>query len=100
MELLPDSSTFIFANGQEALASEKCRVWSTDFSIIDEGEVPLLMSVRGTPEKIIFIAYMTDSVVKDCEVCQKTKPAPPESRFSGVRAKDFGGVFSSWITVR
>ena len=29
---------------------------------------------------------------KDCEICQKTKPAPPRSRFSGVRAKDFGDV--------
>ena len=33
-----------------------------------------------------------DGVVKDCEICQKTKPAPPRSRFSGVRAKDFGDV--------
>ena len=27
VELLPDSSTFNFANGQKALASEKCRIW-------------------------------------------------------------------------
>ena len=33
-----------------------------------------------------------DGVVKDREICQKTKPAPPRSRFSGVRAKDFGDV--------
>ena len=32
-----------------------------------------------------------DSVVKDCEI-PTTKPAPPRSRFSGVRAKDFGDV--------
>ena len=32
------------------------------------------------------------SVVRDCEVYQKTKPVPPRSRFSGVRAKDFGDV--------
>ena len=73
MELLPDSSTFNFANGQKALAREKCRIWFsfepplfTDFSIIDEGKVPFLMSLpqmknlgvsldlRGTPEKILF----------------------------------------------
>ena len=33
-----------------------------------------------------------ESVVKECETCQKTKPAPPRSRFSGVRAKEFGDV--------
>ena len=73
VELLPDSSTFNFANGQKALAREKCRIWFsyepplfTDFSIIDEGKVPFLMSLpqmknlgvsldlRGTPEKILF----------------------------------------------
>ena len=73
VELLPDSSTFNFANGQKALAREKCRIWFsyepplfTDFSIIDEGKVPFLMSLpqmknlgvsldlRGTPEKIVF----------------------------------------------
>ena len=27
VELLPDSSTFNFANGQKALAREKCRIW-------------------------------------------------------------------------
>ena len=27
VELLPDASTFNFANGQEALAREKCRIW-------------------------------------------------------------------------
>ena len=73
VELLPDSSTFNFANGQKALAREKCRIWFsyepplfTDFSIVDEGKVPFLMSLpqmknlgvsldlRGTPEKILF----------------------------------------------
>ena len=73
VELLPDSSTFNFANGQKALAREKCRIWFsyepplfTDFSIIDEGKVPFLMSLpqlknlgvsldlRGTPERILF----------------------------------------------
>ena len=73
VELLPDSSTFNIANGQKALAREKCRIWFsyepplfTDFSMIDEGKVPFLMSLpqmknlgvsldlRGTPEKILF----------------------------------------------
>ena len=52
VELLPDSSTLNFANGQKALAREKCRIWFsyepplfTDFSIIDEGKVPFLMSL-------------------------------------------------------
>ena len=73
VELLPDSSTFNFANGQKALARETCRTWFsyepplfTDFSIIDEGKVPFLMSLpqmknlgvpldlRGTPERILF----------------------------------------------
>ena len=35
---------------------------------------------------------MHDGVVKECETCQKTKPAPPRSRFSGVRAREFGDV--------
>ena len=45
-------STFNFANGQKALAREKCRIWLsyepplfTDFSIIDEGKVPFLTSL-------------------------------------------------------
>ena len=73
VERLPDSSTLNFANGQKALAREKRRIWFsyepplfTDFSIIDEGKVPFLMSLpqmknlgvflhlRGTPEKILF----------------------------------------------
>ena len=33
-----------------------------------------------------------ENVVKECETCQKTKPAPPRSRSSGVRAKEFGDV--------
>ena len=35
---------------------------------------------------------MYENVVKECEICQKTRPAPPRSRFSGVRAKEFGDV--------
>ena len=38
------------------------------------------------------IYRMYENVVKECETCQKTKPAPPRSRFSGVRAKEFGDV--------
>ena len=38
------------------------------------------------------IYRLYESVVKECETCQKTKPAPPRSRFSGVRAKEFGDV--------
>ena len=38
------------------------------------------------------IYRMYENVVKECEICQKTKPAPPRSRFSGVRAKEFGDV--------
>ena len=33
-----------------------------------------------------------DNVVKDCEVCQKTKPAPLRAQYAGVRAKNFGDV--------
>ena len=42
-----------------------------------------------------------DGVVKDCKICQKTKPAPPRSRFSGVRAKGLWrrGVHA-WTTAR
>ena len=73
VELLPDSSTLNFANGRKALAREKCRIWFsyepplfTDFSIVDEGKVPFLMSLlqmknlgvsldlRGTSERILF----------------------------------------------
>ena len=38
------------------------------------------------------IYRLYESVVKECETCQKTKPAPPRSRFSGVRAREFGDV--------
>ena len=38
------------------------------------------------------IYRLCENVVKECETCQKTKPAPPRSRFSGVRAKEFGDV--------
>ena len=38
------------------------------------------------------IYRLYESVVKECETCQKTKPAPPRSRFTGVRAKEFGDV--------
>ena len=70
VDLLPDPSTFNFANGQQALAREKCRIWFSydpplfaDFSIIDEGKVPFLMALpqmknlgvsldlRGTPDE-------------------------------------------------
>ena len=73
VELLPGPSAFNFANGQRALASEKCRIWFsyepplfTDFSIIDKGKVPFLMSLpqmkdlgvsldlRGSPQRILF----------------------------------------------
>ena len=43
------------------------------------------------PEGVYAIGVY-DNVVKGFEICQKTKPAPPRSRFSGVRAKDFGDV--------
>ena len=33
-----------------------------------------------------------DSAVADCGICQKTKSAPPRSRFSGVRAKGFADI--------
>ena len=38
------------------------------------------------------VKHLFDSIVRDCEICLKTKPAPPRSRFSGVRAKNFGDV--------
>ena len=37
-------------------------------------------------------ASIYDAVAKDCEVRQKTKPAPPRARLSGVRATNFGDV--------
>ena len=51
-EILPSSGTFNFANSQTSNVTEKCRVWfpttpacSTDFDIVEEGDVPLLMSL-------------------------------------------------------
>ena len=93
VELLLDSSTFNFANGQRALASEKCRIWfsyepplftdfSTDFSISDEGKVPFLMSLpqmknlsvspdlRGAPENILFTGL--DKELLSIEIEQDT----------------------------
>ena len=72
VELLPDSSTFNFREWSEGLGEREVQKFSyepplfTDFSIIDEGKVPFLMSLpqmknlgvsldlRGTPEKILF----------------------------------------------
>ena len=49
---------------------------------------------RGTTELFLpeGIYRLYDHVVKDCEVCQKTKPAPPRARFSGVRTVTFGAT--------
>ena len=45
VELLPDSSTFNFANGQKALAREKCRIWFS-MSHLCSPTSPLLMKAR------------------------------------------------------
>ena len=94
VELLPDSSTFNFAHGQRALASEKCRIWFlcepplfTDFSIIDEGKVPFLMSLpqvknlgvtldpRATPEKTVFhTGFMKGGCIKTYASKTSMKP--------------------------
>ena len=52
-EILPSQGTFSFANSQTSRVTQKCRVWFptsvepiwTDFDIIEEGDVPLLMSL-------------------------------------------------------
>jgi len=52
-ELLPSKGTFSFANSQTSQVRQKCRVWFptadepiwTDFDIVEEGSVPLLMSL-------------------------------------------------------
>ena len=112
VEQLPDSSTFNFANGQKTLAREKCRIWFsyepplfTDFSIIDEGKVPFLISppqmknlgvaldLRGTPERILFhigllkgqgvplhrnrAGHLTLDVI---EICKKAKASAHKGR--------------------
>ena len=47
VELLPDSSTLNFANGQKALAREKCRIWfSCAVSHLCSPTSPLLMKAR------------------------------------------------------
>ena len=52
IEIQLDASTFNFAKAQQTLAQEKRRIWLsespplfTDFSIINEGNVPFLMSL-------------------------------------------------------
>ena len=52
IEILPTNSNFNFANSQSASCTEKCRIWFpfspafwTDFDIVEEGNVPLLMSL-------------------------------------------------------
>ena len=51
-EVLPTQGKFNFANSQTTTCTEKMRVWfptqppvSTDFDIVEEGNVPLLMSL-------------------------------------------------------
>ena len=51
-ELLPSVGKFSFANSQTTEVTEKCRVWFpteppvwTDFDIVEEGKVPMLMSL-------------------------------------------------------
>ena len=51
-EVLPTQGKFNFANSQTTTRTEKMRVWfpttppvSTDFNIVEEGNVPLLMSL-------------------------------------------------------
>ena len=89
VELLPDASTFNFANGQKALAREKCRIWFSKHYHMSSAQFRRRTSELYLPEGIY---RMYENVVKECEICQKTKPAPPRSRFSGVRAKEFGDV--------
>ena len=62
-EVLPSTATLSFANSHTSRVTEKCKVWTntnppiTDFDIIEEGTVPMLMSPRIelTPE----CAYLT-----------------------------------------
>ena len=57
VEPRPDSSTFNFANGRKALASEKCRIWFsyepplfTDFSFLDEGKGRKVLFLMSLPQ--------------------------------------------------
>ena len=52
IEILPTNSNFNFANSQTTKCTEKCRIWFpfcpsfwTDFDIVEEGNVPILMSL-------------------------------------------------------
>ena len=52
-ELLPTYGRFNFANSQSTVCRQKCRVWFpteppffTEFDIVEEGTVPMLMSLR------------------------------------------------------
>ena len=38
------------------------------------------------------ISCLHDTLVKDCDAFQKTKPAPPRAKFFGVRATNFSDV--------
>ena len=69
-ELLEDASTFCFANSQRSVAKEKCRIWIstnpplfTDFSIIEEGHVPFLMSLPQM-KNLGFILDMSQNPVR------------------------------------
>ena len=74
-EILPTSGKFNFANSQTTTCTEKMRIWfpttppvSTDFDIVEEGNVPLLMPLIQM-KTLRFNCELTP------ESCQLTSPA-------------------------
>ena len=74
-EILPTQGKFNFANSQTTTCTEKMRIWfpttppvSTDFDIVEEGNVPLLMS-------LIQMRNLRFNFELTPESCQLTSPA-------------------------
>eukprot|EP00439_Symbiodinium_sp_Y106_P029911 s6839_g3.t1 len=84
-------------------------VQSTEFGIVEQGHVPILMSLPQMrnlrfqfelhPDKALIsspdpgeIYDKYDRIVKGCRVCSTSVPTPPRARIAGLRASSFGDL--------
>ena len=73
LEFLPSSACFSFANSQSTRVTEKMRVWfntsppcSTDIDIVEEGTVPILMSLPQMKNLGMSLEMTPDTVYMTC----------------------------------
>jgi hypothetical protein len=72
-EILPSQVTFSFANSETTQVKEKCRVWfpttppcSTDFDIIEQGKIPMLMSLSQMRNLRFELALTPEQALMTC----------------------------------